>query len=191
MENSEIGNQALNGDDNQNHTESDMETPEENLGELSRDDLLKKLEELRASSEKNHDLYLRAMADIENLKRRFRKEKEDLGRFANESIIRELLPVLDNLQNAISFAQRANASASMLEGISLTLKMLIEVLKKSGVKEIKAVEEAFDPNFHQAVMHEETEEKKAGIVIKELQKGYLLNERLIRPSMVVVGKGVS
>lgn len=191
MENSEIGNQALNGDDNQNHTESDMETPEENLGELSRDDLLKKLEELRASSEKNHDLYLRAMADIENLKRRFRKEKEDLGRFANESIIRELLPVLDNLQNAISFAQRANASASMLEGISLTLKMLIEVLKKSGVKEIKAVEEEFDPNFHQAVMHEETEEKKAGIVIKELQKGYLLNERLIRPSMVVVGKGVS
>ena len=191
MENSEIGNQALNGDDNQNHTESDMETPEENLGELSRDDLLKKLEELRASSEKNHDLYLRAMADIENLKRRFRKEKDDLGRFANESIIRELLPVLDNLQNAISFAQRANASASMLEGISLTLKMLIEVLKKSGVKEIKAVEEAFDPNFHQAVMHEETEEKKAGIVIKELQKGYLLNERLIRPSMVVVGKGVS
>jgi len=191
VENSEIGNQALNGDDNQNHTESDMETPEENLGELSRDDLLKKLEELRASSEKNHDLYLRAMADIENLKRRFRKEKEDLGRFANESIIRELLPVLDNLQNAISFAQRANASASMLEGISLTLKMLIEVLKKSGVKEIKAVEEAFDPNFHQAVMHEETEEKKAGIVIKELQKGYLLNERLIRPSMVVVGKGVS
>ena len=191
MENSEIGNQALNGDDNQNHTESDMETPEENLGGLSRDDLLKKLEELRASSEKNHDLYLRAMADIENLKRRFRKEKEDLGRFANESIIRELLPVLDNLQNAISFAQRANASASMLEGISLTLKMLIEVLKKSGVKEIKAVEEAFDPNFHQAVMHEETEEKKAGIVIKELQKGYLLNERLIRPSMVVVGKGVS
>jgi len=191
VENSEIGNQALNGDDNQNHTESDMETPEENLGELSRDDLLKKLEELRASSEKNHDLYLRAMADIENLKRRFRKEKEDLGRFANESIIRELLPVLDNLQNAISFAQRANASASMLEGISLTLKMLIEVLKKSGVKEIKAVEEEFDPNFHQAVMHEETEEKKAGIVIKELQKGYLLNERLIRPSMVVVGKGVS
>jgi len=191
VENSEIGNQALNGDDNQNHTESDMETPEENLGELSRDDLLKKLEELRASSEKNHDLYLRAMADIENLKRRFRKEKDDLGRFANESIIRELLPVLDNLQNAISFAQRANASASMLEGISLTLKMLIEVLKKSGVKEIKAVEEAFDPNFHQAVMHEETEEKKAGIVIKELQKGYLLNERLIRPSMVVVGKGVS
>jgi len=191
VENSEIGNQALNGDDKQNHTESDMETPEENLGELSRDDLLKKLEELRASSEKNHDLYLRAMADIENLKRRFRKEKEDLGRFANESIIRELLPVLDNLQNAISFAQRANASASMLEGISLTLKMLIEVLKKSGVKEIKAVEEAFDPNFHQAVMHEETEEKKAGIVIKELQKGYLLNERLIRPSMVVVGKGVS
>lgn len=191
MENSENGNQALNGDDNQNVTESEMETPEKELGELSRDDLLKKLEELRALSEKNHDLYLRAMAEIENIKRRFRKDKEDLGKFANESIIRELLPVLDNLQSAVSFAEKTNASASMLEGITLTLKMLIEVLQRSGVKEIKAVEEAFDPNFHQAVMHEETEEKKAGIVIKELQKGYLLNERLIRPSMVVVGKGTS
>lgn len=191
MENSENGNQSLNGDDNQDHTESDLETQEENLGELSREDLLKKLEDMRASSEKNHDLYLRAMADIENLKKRFRKEKEDLGKFANESIIRELLPVVDNLQNAISFAEGANASASMLEGINLTLKMLLELLKKSGVQEIKAVEEAFDPNFHQAVMHEDTEDKKAGIVIKELQKGYLLNERLIRPSMVVVGKGVS
>lgn len=188
MEHTENGNPVLNGGDKQSHSEADMGKPEEKASELSKEDLLRRLEEYKASSEKNHDLYLRAMAEIENLKRRFRKEKEDLGKFANESIIRELLPVVDNLQNAISFAEGANASASMLEGIRLTFRMLDEVLKKSGVKEIKAVEEPFDPNFHQAMMHEETEEQRAGTVIKELQKGYLLNERLIRPSMVVVGK---
>ncbi len=180
---------AFNGDDIQEHPETDKDKEDENLTELSREDLLKKIEEYSASAEKNLDLYLRAMAEIENLKRRFRKDKDDLGKFANESIIRDLLPVVDNLENAISFAEGLNATSSMLEGIRLTFRMLTDVLRKSGVQEIKALDEAFDPNFHQAMMHEETEEKKAGIVIKELQKGYLLNERLIRPSMVVVGKG--
>ena len=99
--------------------------------------------------------------------------------------------MVDNLRNAVSYAEEGNPALSLVEGVRLTLKMLNEVLKKSGLQEVKALGEDFDPNVHQAMMNQETREHKPGIVVKELQKGYLLNDRLIRPSMVVVSKSPS
>jgi molecular chaperone GrpE len=171
--------------------EPDIKPEEDKLEELPKEELVKKTLELKALADKNYDLYLRSEAELDNQKKRFRKEKEELGRFANEAIIKELLPVLDNLQNAVSFAEKENSNSQLLEGVRLTLKMLADVLAKAGVQEIKAVGEEFNPNLHQAMMNEETLDHKPGTVLRELQKGYLLRERLIRPSMVTVSKSPS
>ncbi len=182
---------ASEAEENKELSEIEKEKAGENLEALGKDELKIKILEYKEIAEKNYDLYLRAEAEIDNLKKRFRKDKEDLGKFANESIIKELLPVVDNLRNAVSYAEEGNPALSLVEGVRLTLKMLNEVLKKSGLQEVKALGEDFDPNVHQAMMNQETREHKPGIVVKELQKGYLLNDRLIRPSMVVVSKSPS
>lgn len=171
--------------------EPDIQPKEDKLEELTSEELLKKTLELKALAEKNYDLYLRAEAELDNQKKRFRKEKEELGRFANEAIIKELLPVMDNLQNAVSFAEKEKSNSQLLEGVRLTLKMLADVLARAGVREIKALGEEFNPSLHQAMMNEETLDHKPGTVVRELQKGYLLRERLIRPSMVAVSKSPS
>lgn len=175
----------------QGSSEPNSQATEGKPEELAKEDLLNRIAELKALADKNYDLYLRAEAEMDNQKKRFRREKEELGKFAAEGIIKELLPVADNLQNAISFAEKEGSTSPLLEGVKLTLKMLSDVLLKAGVQEIKAVGEDFDPNLHQAMMNEETREHKPGKVLRELQKGYLLKERLLRPSIVVVSKGPS
>lgn len=158
------------------------------LEKLTKAELIQKLKEAEESAKKYFDLYARSQAEMENLKKRLRREKEDFLKFANESLIKELLPVVDNLENAIRHAQDENSVHALREGLELTLKGMRNALSKAGVEEVKALGERFDPNFHHAVSQEETSEVEAGTVLQELQKGYLLNQRLIRPSMVVVSK---
>jgi molecular chaperone GrpE len=156
------------------------------LDTLTHEELLERARELQKESEKNYDLYLRSQAEMDNLKKRNRKEKEDYLKFANESLIKEMLPVLDNLEKALSHSKNENTVHALKEGIKLTLKALKDTLSKSGLREVEALGEPFDPRFHEAVSQTDDPKAKPGIVLTELQKGYTLNNRLIRPAMVVV-----
>jgi molecular chaperone GrpE len=168
--------------------EKNVEPVEKALDKLAKDELLKKAQELQKESERNYDLYLRSQAEMENMRKRNRKEKEDYLKFANESLLREMLPVLDNLEKALSHSDNENNVHALKEGIRLTLKGFKDTLAKSGLEEVKALGEPFDPCFHEAVSEMDDPKAKPGVVLTELQKGYILNKRLIRPAMVVVSR---
>lgn len=127
--------------------------------------------------------YMRLMADFQNYKKRVEKEKSDLYSYANEKLVGEQLAVLDNFERAL---EQETADESFKEGMKMIFKQLSDVLEKSGLAEIPALGEDFDPNFHNAVMTEETEEYESGKVSGVMQKGYTLNGKVIRPSMVKV-----
>ena len=141
-------------------------------------------EEVREEGkEEDNDLrYLRLMADFQNYKRRVEKEKKDLYAYANENIMSDLLTVMDNFERALEH----DADENFKEGIEMIFKQLQDALEKSGLAEIPALGEDFDPNVHNAVMAEETEDYESGKVSGVMQKGYTLNGKVIRPSMVKV-----
>jgi molecular chaperone GrpE len=150
-----------------------------------------KLEASEVATKEAHDRFLRVSADFENFKKRSAREMADFRKYANESLIRELLPVVDNLERAIASAIDNGDSNSFLEGVDLTLKEILKVFDKFVVKPIEAVGKPFDPTFHQAVMQEETDDKPENTILGELQKGYTIHDRLLRPTMVVVSKAIS
>ncbi len=162
-------------------------TPEE----TSTDDLLKKIEELKEESKNNYDKYLRSQAEIENILKRNKKDKEEWYKYANEGLIKELLQVIDNLERALNHSCNEESYNAHIEGVELTLKGLKDILTKAGLSEVKTVDEDFDPCLHHAVMQEMSDSVEKGKILKVFQKGYLLNQRLIRPAMVVISKGVS
>jgi molecular chaperone GrpE len=126
---------------------------------------------------------------MENIKKRLEREKTGLVKFANENLVKDLLPVLDNLERALVHGNEArNNQEALLEGVRLTYEGLLNVLEKFGVTPVKALGERFDPNFHEAVMQKDDPDVEDNSVIEEVQKGYLLHDRLIRPSMVVVSR---
>ncbi|MDY6970750.1 MAG: nucleotide exchange factor GrpE [Thermodesulfobacteriota bacterium] len=166
----------------------DHEKKEIPLEQMTKAELSEKVKELQGLTEKNFDLYIRSQAEIENLKKRYQKEKQELARFSNESLIKQLLTVMDNLEKAIEHSQDENSLNVLREGVELTLKGLRDTLQREGLEEVKAVDECFDPNFHEAVSEREDKSIKSGVVLDELQKGYILNQRLIRPARVIVSK---
>ena len=171
--------------------EQTRKTEEKPLEKLTKAELIQKVKSLQEEVQKQYELYLRSQAEIENIKKRTAKEKQEWVKYANETLIKDVLPVMDNLEKAISHSQNEASLEALREGVELTLKGLKDTLKKSGLEEIKAVGEKFDPSFHEAVSEAEDENLKPGTVVHELQKGYILNNRLIRPSMVVVSKSGS
>ena len=175
--------------DKQRPLEESHKGKEKPLERMSKSELLQKINELQDEAEKNYDLYLRSEAEIDNLRKRNRKEKEEWVKYANETLIKEILPVIDNLEMAISHAQNENSLHALREGVELTLKGLRDTLEKSGLQEIKAEGIPFDPSYHHAVSEQEDQDVEAGIILRELQRGYTLKKRLIRPAMVVVSKG--
>ena len=165
------------------------QTVEENAAEDQKADekveaAEEKKEEKEAEPEEDGDAkYLRLMADFQNYKKRVEKEKTDLYSYANEKLVTELLAVLDNFERALA---HEDSGDGFKEGMEMIFIQLMDVLEKSGLAEIAALGEDFDPNFHNAVMTEETEEYESGKVSGVLQKGYTLNGKVIRPSMVKV-----
>jgi len=135
-----------------------------------------------------YERLLRCAADLENLKKRQEKEKAELLQFANENLIKELLPVVDNLELALEHGRQLDAPQPMLEGLELVYQGFLKALTRFGVTPIVCVGQPFDPAFHNAVMQEETTDADDCTILKELQKGYLLQSRLLRPAMVVVAK---
>ncbi len=162
--------------------------PEGPLEDLNKSELIEKITSIKALCDGNYDRYLRAQAEIENMKKRFKREKEEWVKYSNESLIKEILPIMDNLERAVTHANNEAALSPVTEGIELTIRSLKSALSKFGLEDVKAEGEPFDPGLHEAVSQVHEEEVEPGRVVKEIQKGYLLNKRLIRPAMVIVSK---
>lgn len=141
-----------------------------------------------ADAKSNYDRYLRQVAEFENLKRRTAREREDVSRFANEAIIKDLLAVVDNLERAIAHASGGGNGKSIVEGVEMVLKGFLDVLSKHGVTQISAVGQPFDPAKHEAIAQVESSAHQPNSVVEELHKGYTLRDRLLRPALVSVAK---
>ena len=144
------------------------------------------LSKAKEEAQKFRDNWHRAEADFQNYKRRTEQEREELRRFGNVSIIINLLPVLDDFERAFASLDSHLAGLSWFDGMLLIYRKLRQLLENAGVKPIETEGQAFDPRFHEAVAHVEGEEGK---VVSEVQRGYKLHDRVLRPAMVVVGKG--
>ena len=148
--------------------------------------LKEQLIEKDRSIEEQKNKYLRALADLDNYKKRVSLEKDELIKYSNELLIKELLPALDGFAKALDFAKKTD-SEDLMKGIALIKKQVEDALTKFGVKEILSVGKPFDPNLHEAILMKESE-KETGIILEEMQKGYTMHERLLRPAMVIVSK---
>jgi molecular chaperone GrpE len=144
-------------------------------------------EEAREANER----WIRERADAENLKKRTSRERTDAVRFGTENLVRDLLPIVDNLERAVQAAQGGGNGKPLVEGVSLVLKGLLDVLARHGVTRVEAEGTQFDPTRHEAVAHVESAEHEPNAVIQEHQAGYRLHDRLLRPALVSVSKGSS
>ena len=165
------------------HMEEERKGKEKEIEELK-----KKLEEKEKEIKEHHDRLLRLAADFENYKKRATKEKEDWTKFANEDLIRAILPFLDNLERAVNHAQKVSDTGVLIEGVRLTLQQLLQTLNKFGLSTFESVGKPFDPTVHEAMLVVETDKHEPNQVVEEFQKGYLLNDRLLRPATVSVSK---
>jgi molecular chaperone GrpE len=152
------------------------------------------IEELKAQAAKaaeHWDRLVRSSADLENYKKRAARERQDAIKYASESLMHKLLPILDNFEAALAAVQASNAEGnnSLLTGVSMIQQQLKSVLTEAGLEEIEAHGKPFDPNFHEAVSQSESAEHPEGNVMQQLRKGYRLRDRLLRPATVVVSKG--
>ncbi len=150
-------------------------------------ELEEKVKETEEAAKQSYDRYLRVSAEFENYRKRSAREMDDFRKFANQSLVKELLPIVDNLELAIKSARKnKKVDHSLLDGVDLTLKEILKIFEKYNVIPIKALGKTFDPRYHEAVMREETDKHPENAITNEMQKGYLIHDRLLRPSMVVV-----
>jgi molecular chaperone GrpE len=152
------------------------------------------IEELKAQAAKaaeHWDRLVRHSADFENYKKRAARERQDAVKYATESLMQKLLPILDNFEAALAAVQSSNAESnqSLLTGVSMIQQQLKSVLTEGGLEEIEAHGKPFDPNLHEAVSQAESTEHPEGNVMQQLRKGYRLRDRLLRPATVIVSKG--
>ena len=180
--------------------EPEVSEPEESSADEASEDspeaealatLKAEYEAYKAESEKQHDQMLRTIAEFDNSRKRTEREKEESLKYALESFVKELIPAIDSIERAIQSTRESEDFAALAEGVEMIYKGILSTLEKRGVIPIGAVNELFDPMQHEAVMHVESEDVPENHVIEEWQKGYLLHNRVIRPSMVSVSKGKS
>ena len=151
---------------------------------------LEELKQRAAKADDNWERLLRTTADFDNFKKRAAREKQDAIKYANESLLQKLIPILDNFDMALAAAQTAqtDAAQSLQAGVNMINQQLKSVLTETGLEEIDATGKTFDPNFHEAVSQQETAEVPEGQVVQQLRKGYKLRDRLLRPATVIVAK---
>jgi molecular chaperone GrpE len=173
-------------DDQQTADSAAVDSNVENLDELAnlRQQLAAKTDEAKT----NYDRYLRQVAEAENFKKRNARERDDAIRFANESLLKEILPVLDNLERAIAHSASAESGKSLVDGVEMVLKGFLDVLSKFGVSQIAAVGQPFDPSKHEAMAQVVSDAHEPNTVIDELHKGYTFRDRLLRAALVSVAK---
>ena len=143
------------------------------------------LDDLRRERDGLQDRLLRTAAEFDNYRKRMDRERREQSEYVATDILSELLPIVDNFERAL---QAAAADDPLRKGVELIHKQMLDLLKKRGVRTIDAAGQMFDPNFHNAVIHEASSEHREGEVIQELQRGYMLGDRLLRPAMVKVAK---
>src|SRR5271168_1147248 len=137
------------------------------------------------------DKYLRTLADSENARKRIRQQSEESVRIQRESILRDLLPIIDNLERALVAARNGTDTRTIVDGVEMTVRALIDFLRGQGVTPIQSVGQAFDPNRHEAVDHVASQTHPPNTVVDEFHRGYLIGERVLRPARVSVAKGGS
>ena len=152
-----------------------------------------KVKEAETKASENYDRLLRATAEFDNYKKRSAREFQESKKYANEAFIKQLLPVIDNLERAVESmgGEGEDSGQSVIEGVKMTLSEIFKVFDRFHLKPLESEGKPFDPNFHQAVVQEETNVVPENTVVKEMLKGYLLHDRLIRPAMVVVSKAAA
>jgi len=151
-------------------------------------DLPAKYLEKEKEAKENYEKYLRSVAELENYKKFAAKERADLIRYNNESIIRDLLPILDSLDRALDHAGTSKDVSAFVEGVRMIQEQLLNRLEKYGVRKIEAAGKEFDPNIHEALLQVESDTHEDNHVVTEFEKGYLLNDRLLKPAKVSVAR---
>jgi molecular chaperone GrpE len=149
-------------------------------------DLEARIEAKDKELKETYDRLLRVTAEYENYKKRMTREMDDFRKYANQALLKEMLSVVDHIELALQAASGAGSDNSLGEGLDLTLKELLRILEKFNVKPIDAVGKPFNPEFHEAILRETSEGLSETTVVREMQKGYMINQRLLRPSLVVV-----
>ncbi len=177
--------EKANGTDTETAENQAQSAPSSGREEL--EELRAKVRELELEVEEARKAYLYERAELENFKKRVQREQADLMRFATEPLVRDLLPVVDNLERALQHAKAGEQS--IIQGVELTLKMFLDALQRHGVTRVEAIGEVFDPALHEAVAHLASEEHDANRVIEQHQVGYMLHDRLVRPALVSVSRG--
>jgi len=152
------------------------------------EELKKVLEEKEKEAKEHYDRLLRVAADLDNYKKRAVKEKEEWTKFANEDLIKAILPFIDNLERAINHAEKVEDAGVLIEGVRLTIQQLLRALNKFGLSSFESLGKPFDPARHEAILVVATDQHEPSQVVEEFQKGYLLNDRLLRPATVSVSK---
>ncbi|GIO36001.1 MULTISPECIES: nucleotide exchange factor GrpE [Paenibacillus] len=169
---------------------TDDGTPEEDVQEQAAGDqdqaLEAETEKLKAEIEEHKQRLLRTQADYDNFRRRTVKEKEELGKYASAKLITELLPVIDNFERALGSVSDVPEAASYAKGVEMIFRQLEGILKAEGLTPMEAVGTPFNPEYHQAIMQVESDEYEEGDVVEEVQKGYMLKDKVLRPAMVKV-----
>jgi len=144
------------------------------------------IEKLKLQADEHHQRLLRAQADFDNFRRRTRQEKEEFAKYASLKVVEQLLPVVDNFERALAAGKDSNDYDALIKGVDMIFRQLDQVLAAEGLTRMETVGQPFNPEFHQAVMQVESDEHEEGIVVEELQKGYLLKDKVLRPAMVKV-----
>ena len=168
-------------EDEQNEQEQPDPQPDQQPPDTQAD----ALDALRRERDALQDRLLRTAAEFDNYRKRVDRERRELAEYIAAEVVGEFLPIIDNLERALAAASETDP---LRKGVELILKQMLDLLRKRGVKPIEALGTDFDPNFHQAVIHEASNAHREGEVMEELQRGYLIGERLLRPAMVKVAK---
>lgn len=173
--------------DNEQAAEQQEAVNQDSQAEVSEETKeVSELEAARMQAEENYQRLLRVQADFDNFRRRARAEKEDFAKYASLKLIEQLLPIVDNFDRALSSSKETKDFDALVKGLDMTHRGIDQLLTAEGLKPIDSVGQPFNPEFHQAVMQVESEEHEEGIVVEELQKGYILKDKVIRPAMVKV-----
>ncbi|WP_053219117.1 nucleotide exchange factor GrpE [Virgibacillus senegalensis] len=169
--------------------EQELVEDQEDAGEQETDQqAAQEIEALKKEKDEVYQRLLRIQAEYDNFRKRTQKEKEADLKYKSQTLVTELLPVVDNFERALDTVPDDETAAGFVDGIKMVYRQLKDALEKEGVEEIKTEGEVFDPTVHQAVMQVEDDQYESNVVVQELQKGYLLKDRVIRPAMVKVNQ---
>ncbi|MCE5022302.1 nucleotide exchange factor GrpE [Staphylococcus haemolyticus] len=179
---------SVEGSTSDSDNSSNDSSNEESSEETAVDPKDEEIQQLQLKANENEEKYLRLYAEFENYKRRIQKENETNKTYQSQRVLTDILPTIDNIERALQIEGDDESFKSLQKGVQMVHESLLRALKDNGLEEIESEGQAFDPNFHQAVVQDDNPDFKSGYITQELQKGYKLKDRVLRPSMVKVNQ---